>query len=61
MYVGVGATMFDRLVASGRMPAPRKIDSRKVWDIRALDVAFDQLPSEAGAQTGTSSSWDDAR
>jgi hypothetical protein len=58
MYVGVGATKFDEMVADGRMPPPRKVDNRKIWDIRQLDVAFDQLPSEAGAQAGTS--WDDA-
>jgi predicted DNA-binding transcriptional regulator AlpA len=58
MYCGVSATMFDRLVNDGRMPGPRRIDGRKVWDIRSLDVAFDQLPCENGAQAGTS--WDDA-
>jgi len=54
MYIGTSATLFDRLVADGRMPGPRRIDGRKVWDIRSLDVAFDELPSENG------SSWDDA-
>jgi predicted DNA-binding transcriptional regulator AlpA len=57
MYCGVSATLFDRLVADGRMPGPRRI-GRRVWDIRSLDVAFDELPSENGAQAG--SSWDDA-
>ena len=28
------------------MPAPVKIDGRKVWDIRSLDFAFDALPRE---------------
>jgi hypothetical protein len=46
MYIGVSAGKFDELVADGRMPAPLKIDSRKLWDIRALDLAFDELPSE---------------
>ena len=46
MYVGISASKFDELVANGRMPGPVKIDSRKVWDIRLLDVAFDALPSE---------------
>jgi hypothetical protein len=43
-----------RLVQDKRMPGPRRIDARKVWDIRALDVAFDQLPFD-GAPQG--SSW----
>jgi predicted DNA-binding transcriptional regulator AlpA len=55
-YIGVGATLFDRLVADGRMPKPRRIDGRKVWDKLALDLYFDRLP---GDDTGTSS-WDDA-
>lgn len=46
VYVGVGVTKFDEMVADGRMPRPKTIDSRRVWDIRALDVAFDDLPGE---------------
>jgi hypothetical protein len=36
------------------MPQPVKIDSRKVWDIRYLDLAFDALPRE----NGVPNSWD---
>lgn len=43
-YVGVSASKFDQLVDDGRMPRPRRIDSRKVWDRGALDAAFDALP-----------------
>jgi predicted DNA-binding transcriptional regulator AlpA len=56
-YCGIGTTLFDRLVADGRMPSPRRIDGRRVWDIRAIDVAFDELPREDAEQK---SSWDDA-
>jgi hypothetical protein len=56
MYVGVSPGKFDELVKDGRMPEPRRIDARKVWDVRALDVAFDALPCE-DADQGTS--WDD--
>jgi hypothetical protein len=48
MYVGISASKFDELVAAGRMPPARLIDRRKVWDIRALDAAFDELPYEGG-------------
>jgi predicted DNA-binding transcriptional regulator AlpA len=51
MYVGISAAKFDELVADGRMPAPVRIDSRKVWDIRALDLAFDALPTENAANS----------
>jgi len=46
IYVGVSVTKFDELVSDGRMPQPKRIDARKVWQIRALDQAFDGLPGE---------------
>jgi predicted DNA-binding transcriptional regulator AlpA len=57
MYCGISSTLFDRLVADGRMPGPCRIDGRKVWDIRAIDVAFDELPRENAVGQ---SSWEDA-
>jgi hypothetical protein len=54
--VGIGVTKFDELVASGSMPKPKRIDGRRVWDIVALDFAFDRLPDENGEPDGT---WDD--
>jgi predicted DNA-binding transcriptional regulator AlpA len=48
-YVGVGVTKFDEMVEDGRMPPPKCIDNRKVWDLRALDRAFDALPAETAA------------
>jgi hypothetical protein len=47
MYLGISPSKFDGLVADGRMPRPRMIDSRKVWDIHQLDAAFDELPYSA--------------
>ena len=58
-YVGVSPGKFDELVRDGRMPAPKRIDGRKVWDIHALDMAFDALPSEN--ETSEGSTWDDFR
>jgi predicted DNA-binding transcriptional regulator AlpA len=45
-YVGVGLTKFDEMVADGRMPRPKRIDSRVVWDRIKLDAAFTDLPEE---------------
>lgn len=45
-YIGIGATKFDQLVADGRMPGPKRIDGRVIWDIQALDLAFEALPDD---------------
>jgi predicted DNA-binding transcriptional regulator AlpA len=52
-YVGVGATKFDELVADGRMPKPKRIDSRTVWDRVKLDEAFAALGDDA-----STNEWD---
>jgi hypothetical protein len=46
-YIGVGVTKFDEMVDDGRMPKPKRIDGRTVWDRLKLDVAFDALGDEA--------------
>lgn len=45
-YIGISATKFDELVGDGRMPKPKCIGSRKVWDRHAVDEAFAELPAE---------------
>jgi predicted DNA-binding transcriptional regulator AlpA len=41
--VGVSPTLFDEMVEDGRMPKPKRINSRKVWSRRAVEQAFDAL------------------
>ena len=53
-YIGIGMTKFDEMVADGRMPRPKRIDSRKVWDRIKLDEAFAALDDEAGPKN----EWD---
>jgi len=43
-YIGVGPTLFDEMVADGRMPRPRRINARTIWDRHSLDIAFSALP-----------------
>jgi predicted DNA-binding transcriptional regulator AlpA len=43
-YVGVGTTKFDEMVSDGRMPKPKKIDGRVVWDRLQIEAAFTDLP-----------------
>jgi predicted DNA-binding transcriptional regulator AlpA len=46
LYIGISVSKFDQLVLDGRMPAPKRIDTRKVWDRHALDTAFWALPDD---------------
>jgi predicted DNA-binding transcriptional regulator AlpA len=50
-YIGIGTTKFDALVGDGRMPKPKRIDGRTIWDRIAIDRAFDELdaPEQADA------------
>ncbi len=48
-YIGVGPTKFDEMVKDGRMPAPKRVDGRKIWDRLGLDDAFVALPSDEDA------------
>jgi predicted DNA-binding transcriptional regulator AlpA len=54
-YIGVGVKKFDEMVGDGRMPKPKRIDGRIVWDRIKLDVAFDALDDAAGPKN----EWDD--
>jgi hypothetical protein len=47
-YIGVSPTKFDDMIADGRMPQPKIIDARRVWDRHALDEAFAALPDANG-------------
>ena len=37
-YVGVSPTLFDEMVGDGRMPRPKRINARSVWDRLLLDT-----------------------
>lgn len=52
-YIGVSTTKFDEMVADGRMPGPKRIDARTVWDRLALDAKFAELP-----ETASVNPWD---
>lgn len=43
-YVGTGPTLFDEMVADGRMPKPRRFNNRVIWDRLELDAAFAEAP-----------------
>ena len=43
-HINVGTTKFDEMVRDERMPQPREIDGRVVWDVYELDDYFERLP-----------------
>lgn len=47
-YIGVSPTLFDELVKDGRMPRPKQVNARTVWDRKRLDIAFDALAEQDG-------------
>lgn len=55
-YVNVSPSLFDQMVDDGRMPVPKHINSRRVWDRLALDAAFAALPD--GEEAADDNPWD---
>ena len=45
-YIGIGVTKFDEMVGDRRMPKPKRIDGRVVWDRLKLEAAFSDLPDD---------------
>ncbi len=45
-YVGISPSLFDQMVADGRMPKPKRINTRTVWDRLQLDDSFTKLPDD---------------
>jgi hypothetical protein len=45
--IGISATKFRELRKARRMPDPRKIDGRLVYDVDELRAAFKAMPHDA--------------
>jgi predicted DNA-binding transcriptional regulator AlpA len=45
-YLGISPSLFDQLVKDGRMPGPKRVNARVIWDRLSLDRAFDLLPGD---------------
>ncbi len=59
-YIGVGPTKFDEMVEDGRMPKPKHIDGRVVWDRHQLDASFDALDDDnSDMVTKAKQAWDE--
>lgn len=55
LYVGVSESKFSDLVRDGLMPQPIKVAGCTIWDVRALDFAFDRLSAQHGEEANE---WD---
>ncbi len=55
---GFSAGHFDKMVADGKMPAPRREGSRLVWLQDELQAALRALPTD-GAPDKTDDGWGD--
>jgi predicted DNA-binding transcriptional regulator AlpA len=42
--IGISASKFRALVNDKRMPSPRRLDGRNIWDVDELREAFKALP-----------------
>lgn len=57
--IGISASKFRALVQAGRMPTPRRLDGRRVFDVDELRAAFKALPHEDAAEDGEEDTWGD--
>ena len=56
-YIGVSPSLFDELVKDGRMPPPKRINSRVIWDRNKLDAAFDRILDD---ESQAANPWDES-
>ncbi len=54
-YIGISPSLFDILIKDGRMPGPKRINARVVWDRLKLDAAFEALADTD--DTSTNHEW----
>lgn len=57
--IGISATKFRQLVADDRMPRPRRLDGKLLWDVDELRDAFKALPHDGGG--AEEDTWADVR
>lgn len=57
-YLAISPSLFDELVKDGRMPRPKTVGRRRIWDRLALDRAFEALPGGSSADDEDANPWD---
>jgi hypothetical protein len=56
LHIGVGTTLFDEMVADGRMPPPKCINSRRLFSRIEIERKFAELPD--GGPVLVENMWD---
>ena len=56
-YMGMSDSKFLLMVHEGRIAAGFKIDRMTVWDIRDLDIAFDELKGNGLKNMALDNAW----
>jgi excisionase family DNA binding protein len=64
VYLSLSPSFFRKLVTQKKMPRPRLVGERRIWDVEELDLAFKALPREGGEtepifQSNDLDSWAD--
>lgn len=57
--VGVSTTMFDAMVKDGRMPKPKRIGARTIWDRGAVERAFSAIAEDESEGEPKKDVWSD--
>jgi predicted DNA-binding transcriptional regulator AlpA len=60
--LGIGPSKFRQMVDANRLPRPRRIDGKLVWDVEDLYAAFKQFPvdgEEPDRPDPGGAGWDD--
>lgn len=56
-YMGMSESKFLEMASEGRICGGFKIDRMTLWDIRDLDIAFDELKNGSGLHATLDNSW----
>ena len=54
--LGISGGTFDKLVRAGKLPEPREVESRILWDAKEIEAAWRAMPKRG--QPSTSNEWD---
>ncbi|MDQ0996936.1 putative DNA-binding transcriptional regulator AlpA [Phyllobacterium ifriqiyense] len=58
--IDISESHFDKLVMAGKMPQPRMVQGRLIWDVMEVAEAFRALPHREGdldLQSGLDNPW----